>query len=66
MGRPRTRKPKPGETQQMSIALDGAVVQKMDRALDRLNNGRGPSWTRSDIVREAILEWLDSKSNGTT
>jgi len=50
----------------MSIALDGAVVQKMDRALDRLNNGRGPSWTRSDIVREAILEWLDSKSNGTT
>jgi hypothetical protein len=64
VGRPRTRKPKPGKPQQMSIALDGGLIARLDEALDSLNEDRrGPAWTRTDIVREAIVNWLDANAS---
>jgi hypothetical protein len=62
VGRPRTRKPKAGETQQMSIALDGAVIAQLDEELEKLNaERRGPAWTRTDLVREAVDDWLAAR-----
>lgn len=63
VGRPRTRKPKPGKAQQMSISLDGAVVQAIDDELAAMNaEGAGPEWTRSDVVRVAVKDWLARRS----
>lgn len=60
VGRPRTRKPKPGKAQQMSISLDGAVIAEIDAELAGINAKRehGPEWTRSDVVRAAVKQWL--------
>lgn len=65
VGRPRTRKPKPGQVQQMSISLDGAIVQQIDDELDKMNaDHTGPVWTRSDVVRVAVKEWLATRRGG--
>lgn len=59
VGRPRTRKPKAGEVQQMSVSLDGGVVQAIDDELEKINDERnGPVWTRSDVIRIAVRDWL--------
>lgn len=62
VGRPRTRKPKPGEPQQMSISLDGEVIQALDEEMEKLNaDRRGPAWSRTDVVREAVTDWLAAR-----
>lgn len=63
VGRPRTRKPKPGKAQQMSISLDGAIVAQIDDELAGINaKSDGPQWTRSDVVRAAVKLWLAQRS----
>jgi len=46
----------------MSIALDGAVIAQLDEELEKLNaERRGPAWTRTDLVREAVDDWLAAR-----
>lgn len=63
MGRPKTRKPKPGELTHLSINLDGAIIHALDEVAARLSAEHpGPAWTRTDCVRQAIREWLAKHS----
>ena len=62
VGRPRTRKPRPGQPQQLSVSLDGSMIQQLDEELEKLNaERRGPAWTRTDCVREAVADWLATR-----
>lgn len=59
VGRPKTRKPKPGEPIQISITVDGALIQRLDGEADRISAERpGMRLTRADVVRIALHEWL--------
>ena len=63
VGRPRTRKPKPGESTPVSVNLDGALVQALDEEAERRSaERRGPAWTRTDVVRDVLAEWFESRS----
>lgn len=64
VGRPKIRKPKPGEPIQISITVDGALVQALDGEAERISGERpGMRLTRADIVRIALNEWLASRSH---
>ena len=62
VGRPKTRKPKAGESIQISITVDGALIQRLDGEADRISSERpGMRLTRADVVRIALHEWLASR-----
>lgn len=73
VGRPKTRKPKPGEPIQISLTLDGALVVALDEEADRLAAERpGLSLSRADVIRMALFEHVnrlhaarESKREGT-
>lgn len=62
VGRPRTRKAKPGETIPVSVNLDGAIVQALDEEAVRRSEQPGPAWTRTDVVRVLLQEWMASRT----
>jgi hypothetical protein len=60
VGRPKTRKPKPGEPMHLTVNLDGGMVLALDEeAAQRSAERRGPAWTRTDVVRDIIAEWFE-------
>lgn len=61
MGRPRTGRLQPGETRQVSINLDGAVIQKLDRQAELLADHTKLPVTRTDVIRQAIDEYLAAR-----
>jgi hypothetical protein len=63
VGRPKTRKPKAGELTHLSINLDGGIVHALDEEAARLSTERpGPAWTRTDVVRVVLHEWMTSRT----
>lgn len=62
VGRPKTRKPKPGELFALNLNFDGAVVLALDEEAQRMERAQpGLTITRTDVVRMAVLEWLKSR-----
>jgi hypothetical protein len=60
VGRPKTRKPKPGVAMHLTVNIDGAMVQALDQEAERRSSERrGPPWTRTDVVRDIIAEWFE-------
>jgi hypothetical protein len=63
VGRPKTRKPKAGEMMHLTVNLDGAIILALDEeAARRSAERRGPAWTRTDVVRDVLAEWFESRS----
>jgi hypothetical protein len=63
VGRPKTRKPKPGELMHLTVNLDGAIILALDEEAGRRSaERRGPAWTRTDVVRDVLTEWFESRS----
>lgn len=62
LGRPKTRQPKAGEAIHLSIRIDGAMALALDEEGERMGAERpGPAFTRTDVVRVALAEWLASR-----
>lgn len=63
VGRPKTRKPKAGEPMHLTINLDGGIVQALDEeAVRRSSEQLGPAWTRTDVLRVILQEWMASRT----
>jgi hypothetical protein len=59
VGRPKTRKPKAGEPIQISITVDGSLIQRLDEEAAQISSERpGMRLTRADVIRIALHEWL--------
>jgi hypothetical protein len=62
MGRPKTRKVKAGEDMHLSVNLDGALVQALDKEADRLMVERpGLKFTRTDALRVVLHDWMSAQ-----
>jgi hypothetical protein len=63
VGRPKTRKPKPGEPMHLTINLDGGIILALDEeARTRNIEKRGPAWTRTDVVRDILTDWFAARA----
>jgi len=66
VGRPKTRKPKPGEAIQISVTFDGAFVLALDEEAERIAAERpGMTLTRADVIRIGLHEWLALRAKRT-
>lgn len=61
VGRPKTRKPKEGVPMHITITIDGGIVVALDKEASRRSGGRGPAWTRTDVVRDVLIGWLETR-----
>jgi len=59
VGRPKTRKPKAGEPMHLTVNLDGGIIVALDDEAKRRSGERGPAWTRTDVVRDILVEWFE-------
>jgi hypothetical protein len=47
---------------ELTLRLDGRVVQILNEEADRRSaETRGPKWTRADVIRDIILEWVEKR-----
>ena len=63
VGRPRTREAKPGEAMHLSMTIDGAVVKALDEEAERMGVERpGLKFTRTDVIRVLLHDWMTSRT----
>ena len=63
MGRLRKRTPKSGELTEITLRIDGAIVQVLNEEADRRSaeSEGGPKWTRADVIRVILHDWMKAK-----
>ena len=63
MGRLRKRTPKAGELTEITLRVDGAIVQALNDEADRRSeeSDGGPKWTRADVIRVVLRDWMKGR-----